>query len=348
MTERQIHPFLRFLGRALIVLLCTVLLLVAFLYGVMYLLCRGPSPTAREQFVLSTGETSAIGFLPRLFLSAEEIAAIVDRPAPELLEQTDPTLVTVRETPETLTEPDEWGYVDEDGDGLILVPVTGESFVGHMLIVLDPARVIMGCVPESFFQTGYMLDELVTHFDAVAGINGGGFDDPNGMGNGSTPEHVIVFEGQTYLSGFGMGLDFSGFDKKHILHVNIKSLEEIEQLGIQYGVSYGPVLIVNGQAVDTPALLSGLNPRTAIGQRADGAVLMLVIEGRHSNSLGATYTDEADVMLKFGAVNATNLDGGSSSVMWYKDGYVGNAAPIVGMRHIPTSYLVLKEEAVNK
>ncbi len=343
MTEKKRHPFLRFLGRTLIVLLSTVLLLVAFLYGVMYLLCRGPSPTAREQFVLSTRETSAVGFLPRLYLSEEEIAAIAERPAPVLLEHTDPTLVTVQESAPTGGEPDAWGYTDEDGDGLILVNVHGESFVGYMLIVLDPSRVIMGCVPESFYYRGYTLAELVEHFGAVAGINGGGFDDPNGMGDGDAPESCVVFEGKPYLIGNGMGADFSGFDRDHILHVNIKSPEEIEALGIQYGTGYGPVLVVNGETADFSSLRSGLNPRTAIGQRSDGAVLMLVIEGRQPNSLGASYADEAEMMLKFGAVNATNLDGGSSSLMWYGGDYVNAAAFVVGIRPIPTSFLVLPE-----
>ncbi len=70
---------------------------------------------------------------------------------------------------------------------------------------------------------------------------------------------------------------------------------------------------------------------------------MLVITGRQANSLGATYADETELMLKYGAVNAVNMDGGSSSLMWYDGGYVNNASAIVGVRPIPTSFLVLKE-----
>ena len=94
MTERKSFSFGRFLLRALLVLLSTVLMLAAFLYGVMFLLCRGPSPTARELFVLSTRETSAIGFLPNLILSADEIGEIVDRQAEQEVEETDVSLVT--------------------------------------------------------------------------------------------------------------------------------------------------------------------------------------------------------------------------------------------------------------
>ena len=336
-------PLLRFLLRLLAVLLVTALVALGFVYGVMYLLCRGPSPTARELFVLSTGETSAIGFLPRLYLNAEEIKAIRERPGEQEEERVDTSLIQVAQTQESAGQTDAWGYADEDGDGLILVGVTGESFTGHMLIVLDPSRVILGCVPESFYQKGFTLEELVGRFDAVAGINGGGFEDPNGTGNGSTPERTIVHNGKVYLTGQGMGQGFAGLDRDNILHVGNFELEDMETLGIRDGTGYGPLLLVNGQICDPEQLMSGLNPRTAIGQRSDGAILMLVIAGRQPNSLGASYLDEAEVMLKFGAVNATNLDGGSSSQMWYDGGYVNSVAMIVGIRHIPTSFLVLKE-----
>lgn len=103
--------------------------------------------------------------------------------------------------------------------------------------------------------------------------------------------------------------------------------------------------MVNGEPVDDEALVSGLNPRTAIGQRSDGAILMLVIDGRQATSLGATYADEAELMLEFGAVNACNLDGGSSSLMWYEGEYINNCASVIGIRDIPTSFVVLREGA---
>ena len=70
---------------------------------------------------------------------------------------------------------------------------------------------------------------------------------------------------------------------------------------------------------------------------------MLVIEGRQPSRLGASYTDLAEVMLRFGAVNAVNLDGGSSSMMYYNGEYINNSASVIGIRPIPTSFVVLKE-----
>ena len=95
------------------------------------------------------------------------------------------------------------------------------------------------------------------------------------------------------------------------------------------------------QIMSDESLTSGLNPRTAIGQRSDGAILMLVVDGRRATSLGASFKDEAEQMLAFGAVNATNLDGGSSSLMWMKGEYLNNKAAVIGVREIPTSFLVM-------
>ena len=101
-----------------------------------------------------------------------------------------------------------------------------------------------------------------------------------------------------------------------------------------------PALIVNGKAADILGTGGGLNPRTAIGQRADGAVLLLVIDGRQSHSIGANYKDLMDVMLQYGAVNAANLDGGSSTLMVYNDQILNVCASLYGSRKLPTAILV--------
>ena len=328
-------------GRILCVLLVTVLLLCAFLYGVMFLLCKGPSETARNLFVLSVRESSALGFLANLYLSDAEIAEIEGARDEGPIEM-DASLIEITErTTSDGSVADAWGYVDEDGDGLILVPVAGESYTGYMLIVLDPSRVTLGFSPEDMGVRGYTVEEFAKKFNAVAAINGGGFDDPNGFGDGSTPERLVVKNGIIYNGGSGIGAGFVGFDENHILHVGLNSVEDLQNNNIQEGCGYGPILVVNNELANGAYMPSGLNPRTAIGQRSDGAVLMLVIDGRRATSLGASFRDEAELMLRFGAVNAGNLDGGSSSLMWLNGDYVNNTAAVIGIRPIPTSFLVM-------
>ena len=331
----------RIILRILCVLLATLLLAAAFLYGVMFVVCRGPSETARNLFVMSVRESSAMGFLADLFFSEEEIAAIEARRTDASVE-TDPSLISV--TPRRDDEgprADDWGYIDTNGDGLILVPVAGESYNGYMLIVLDPTRVVLGFSPEDLGIRGYTVAEFGEKFGAVAAINGGGFYDPGGWGDGSIPEHLVVRDGVIYCADRGIGEGFVGLDDKGILHVGLGSVEELERKHIREGCGYGPILVANGERMDDEALTSGLNPRTAIGQRADGAILLLVIDGRRATSLGASYRDLADQMLAFGAVNAGNLDGGSSSLMWMDGEYLNNTAAVIGVREIPTSFLVM-------
>ena len=344
----KLRTFGRGVAKVSIALVTTVLLLVAVLYGVMYVLAKGPSPTARDLFVRSVRETSAVGFLANLYFSEAEIQQIIQgNPEAEYVE-TDTSLIQIpqpEQNPGNDQGPvaDQWGLIDEDGDGIIVEDVKGQGYSGKMMVVLDPSRVIMGSVPSSYGYRGYTVAEMVEHFDAVAGINAGGFEDPNGNGNGSIPDTLVVFDGQIYYANSGVSMGFVGFDENHIMHVGKPSVNDIVEKKIRYGVCFGPVLVSNGQVHNPDNLVSGVNPRTAIGQRSDGAVLLLVIDGRQVSSLGATYLDLAEVFLSYGAVNACNLDGGSSSVMWFEGDYINSPSTYVGIRPVPTTFLVLKQ-----
>ena len=336
-------------AKILIVVLVTVLLLAGTLYGVMYILAKGPSPTARDLFVHSVRETSAVGFLANLFFTEEEIALMSGDDGVEEYIETDTSLVVIPQPTEKNEgdiqegpQPDAWGLVDEDGDGIIIETVKGQGYSGFMMVILDPSRVIMGSKPNSFGYRGYTVAEMAQEFDAVAAINAGGFEDPNGQGNGSVPNTLVVYEGNVYFESSGTRTGFVGIDSNHILHVATTiTSAEIKARDIQYGVCFGPVLVANGEPCEMN--VSGVNPRTAIGQRSDGAILMLVIDGRQVISLGATMEDLVDIMMEYGAVNACNLDGGSSSLMWFEGEYVNNCASVIGIRPVPTTFLVLKE-----
>lgn len=348
--DRKEHPrrkFLVILKKTALILVETVLLLVVALYGVMYVLAKGPSPTARDIFVMSVRETSAVGFLANLFFTDEEIAQIEAAEDMAVYVETDTSLINIQKPQDTDNSTkhegpvaDEWGLIDEDGDGIIIEEVHGEGYSGFMMVVLDPSRVIVGTVPESYGSRAYTVAEMVELFGAVAGVNAGGFVDEGGAGNGSVPDSLVVFEGQTYMEYRGVREGFVGIDDNHILHVGNLTPADIQERNIQYGACFGPVLVSNG----VPAkLTSGINPRTAIGQRSDGAILMLVIDGRQVISLGATHQDLVDIFMEYGAVNACNLDGGSSSLMWFGGDYINNCASVVGIRPVPTTFLVMKE-----
>ena len=342
--SQSIQKKMSLITKTALILLETVLLLAVALYGFLYVLAKGPSTTARDIFVMSVRETSAVGFIADIFFTEEEIARIEGAKSMEEYVQTNTSLITIQEPQEKMetAEPveDEWGLVDEDGDGIILEEVHGAGFSGYMMVIQDPSRVIMGSIPSAYGGRGFTVEEMIQKFGAVAGINAGGFEDLEGRGNGSTPNAMVVYEGKIYYDYKGVQDGFVGLDDAHILHVGRLTPDDVKARDIQYGVSFGPVLISNGE----PAVLtSGVNPRTAIGQRSDGAILMLVIDGRQVISLGATYQDMIDIFAEYGAVNACNLDGGSSSLMWYEGDYVNNCASVIGIRPVATTFLVLKE-----
>ena len=344
----RLSALLKICGKALLVLLETVVLLAITLYGVLFILAKGPSPTARDIFVMSVRETSAMGFVADLFFTPEEIAAIEAKEEEEFVD-TDTSLIVIPSEPNDQTQEgpvaDAWGLIDEDGDGIIIDTVRGEGYSGYMMVVLDPSRVILGCRPDQFGVEGLRVAQMAKHFGAVAGINASGFLDEGGNGQGETPDAMVVYEGQIYYESSGVQGGFVGFDSNHIMHVGRLSASTIKDRDIQYGVAFGPVLVANGELIQQSS--SGINPRTAIGQRSDGAVLMLVIDGRQLVSLGATYTDLAEIMIDYGAVNACNLDGGSSSLMYYNGEYINNCASVIGIRPTPTAFLVLPKEDGN-
>ncbi len=335
-----------FFGGLLALTIETLLLLVIALLLIMFLITKGLSPTARDLFVRSVRETSAIGFLANIYLSEEEIKEIETVEKEIEYVETDTSLINVNKVEEENNEEisDEWGLRDDDGDGIIIKSIKGEGYSGYLMVVEDPSRVKLGAIPSSFGKKGYTLEEMILEYGAVAGINAGGFLDPNGTGDGSTPDSLVVIDGKIYYREYGIGNGFVGLDANHIMHVGMLSIEDIKNRNIVTGVCFGPALVINGEPVDPAYLPSGINPRTAIGQRSDGAILMLVIDGRQATSLGAKYQDLADIMYEYGAINACNLDGGSSSLMWFDGKYINTSASVVGIRDMPTSFIVMPKE----
>ena len=225
--------------------------------------------------------------------------------------------------------------------GVEIVDVEGPTFHGKMMIVKDPKRVIVG-VPDHFGEgyKGLKLDKMIEKYDAVGGINAGGFYDPNGKGTGSIPDGLVIYEGKLAWGNLDTSYWVAGLDGDGRFYANKMTARKALSLGIQYAASFGPALVLNGEIATTNN--SSLNPRTAIGQRADGAILLLVIDGRSVSSLGATLLDTAGVMLDFGAINASNLDGGSSSLMIYEGETLTQSAYIFGVRALATSFIVKK------
>ena len=306
--------------------------------GLEYVLIKGPSPALKETFVMTMLETRRFTFIPNIFLTEEEVEEIRSRNVRELDSEQDLSMIHIPDTseePDGVPGADAYGLIDEDGDGIIYEDIMGPGYVGYMLTILDPTRVFVG-MPDGYGGVGLTLEEMCQKYDAIGGINAGGFVDDGGSGLGGLPQGLTIIDGVCYNqsgSDSVVGLDANG-----ILQVGYYTLEDAESLGIVSGVSFSPVLIYNGEAMEVSS--SGVNPRTAIAQRADGAIMMLVIDGRQVHSIGASYTDVINILLDHGAINAINLDGGSSTTMYYNGAYVNKCSSANGIaRPLPDAFL---------
>ena len=216
--------------------------------------------------------------------------------------------------------------------------VSGNNFEGTMMIVNDPSKISLATT-YPWSEYGKELGVLVDDAGAIAGVNGGIY---YSSGNkGGRPYGVTVSNGEVQDISLGLsGLYLIGFDENNLLRIiNLEGMNKaavekmLKEEKIRDAISFQEEasdknnhfvkLIINGEKRELNGMGSGANPRTAIGQRKDGSVLILVTDGRGKNGhLGATASDLIEIMAEYGAVNAANLDGGSSSSMYYNKEYL--------------------------
>ena len=230
--------------------------------------------------------------------------------------------------------------------------MNGDTYNAKVMIVRDPSQVYLGISTHEGFSTsipGKRLNVAIEDEGAIAAVNGGAFNDDGSSHSyvGTLPAGLVYSEGEcVWTSGKPSETSgFAGFTKDNILvvHKDNISQAQAEELNIRDGCCFGPVLIMNGEVnMEAYNKVSGLNPRTGIGQRADGAVIFVCIDGRQPSSRGGEYKDVIDIMVEYGAINACNMDGGSSTVMMYRDTYglYGEAGQVQMMN----SYSLLQTE----
>lgn len=204
----------------------------------------------------------------------------------------------------------------EGNDVYKIIRIEEQKYKGYLTAIYDPADVTLA-VSSKLGRAGQSVNQLVKNNGGLVGINGGGFEDLDGWGNGSIPYGAIIKNGQLvwYHSGGSGGL--IGFTKDHKMWLTSDSPDVAIQNGMMEAVEFGPNLIVNGKTAKIHGDGGwGRAPRSVIAQRKDGVVLFLIIEGRLPGySTGATMNDVIEILLRYKAYNAANLDGGASSTM---------------------------------
>ncbi len=334
-------------------LLLVAAMLLILIWSLAFAVAHGASPALRDSLVIAAKQASATKWVPHLVLSSAEIDAIVkssEQAMQEVLDTDDIQKDTIYRiivdsngvkheialpsTGGSVTGPngetyDEWDFAV---DGIQYIKIVKPDFLAYMLIVKDPSRVFVGTSGD-FSDTsvpGYRFYDMANKYDAVALINGGEFQDIGGVGNGGRPLGLTYSQGKRlWNDSYSSWKTFIGFDKNNNMVIeNYMSEARAEALGVRDGVCFSlgntsGILVKknsDGKIVASSfAGNTGRAQRSAIGQREDGAVIMLVTDGRSSESAGATYDDMTQIMLQYGAVNAGMLDGGSSAVLYYRD-----------------------------
>ena len=298
----------------------------------LYILCNfdllvvlyGPAREFKEWLITTAMQTLNHQYLCKWFYSEREINYVLSQNyVQESGESTNPDLVNT-EQEEVIVYENEYEEAilkKEHKDDLYkIIELEVNGCKGYLAAIYDPTTVHVA-VTKNLGVSGQYVTTMARDKGAVVAINGGGFYDPNYSSAGGTPMGITIVNGEIKTNNeYGtnvQGGGIIGFDEKGVLYLlkNTTAKQAIE-MGIKDAVSWGPFLIVNGE----PSFIKGNGgwgyaARTAIGQRADGIVLLLAIDSNASRTKGADMVDLTEIMQNYGAINAANLDGGTSTVM---------------------------------
>jgi len=229
-----------------------------------------------------------------------------------------------------------------------IIRIEETKYKGYLTVIYDPSDVSLA-VSAKLGKAGQSVSTLVKNNGGLVGINGGGFEDLDGWGNGSIPYGAIIKDGQLIWQHSGGSGQLIGFTRDHKMYLTDKSPEEAINDGMVDAVEFGPNLIVNGKVSKIHGDGGwGTAPRSVIAQRKDGIVLFLVLNGRRGTKTGADMDDLIDILQDYGAYNAANLDGGTSSVLVVGDTIVNDPIDSTGAhktRPISTGFIVTKDDS---
>lgn len=279
-------------------------------------LLYGPYNGFRDWLVTTAMSTMHHHYLATTFYNEETINKVLENNIviePEF--NTDTNLIVAE--PHTYIDEYDKEILEHNANDLYkIIEVQGKGYNGYMAAIYDPSKIKV-VTSKYLGSKGEYLVNMSKREGAVLAINGGGFVDVDGLGDGGQPVGTIIQNGKiiNYESG-SWSRGIIGFTNDNKLYLGKISAKEAINIGIRDAVEFGPFLIVNGKS----AFINGNggyghHPRSAIAQRQDGIVLFLVIDGRSLKSKGADMNDLVEILLRYHAYNAANLDGGNSSVL---------------------------------
>ena len=308
----------------------SLILLIMDIFAIICLfILYGPFSYIRNTFIATAMETASHHYLARTFYSDRLINEVLkNNYIEEFTNNTNTSDITFDNTDtgnyESVYEEQ---ILKRDKDTLYkIIEIDESSYKGYMAVIYDPSKLKL-VMAKYLDEGGQKIDTIAKENDALVAINASGHYYPNGYEAYSIkPAGTVILDGKIYSvgddPGFGGGL--IGFTYDNVLMLTKEDAVDAINHGMKDAVSFGPFLIVNGTSANIKGNGGyGIAPRTAIGQRKDGIVLLLVIDGRSINSLGIDMSSMIDIFKRYKAYNAANLDGGGSSAM-LADGVILN------------------------
>ena len=315
-------------------------------------LLYGPYSGFRDWLITTAMTTMTHQYFATWFYDDETIeASLAKNKVEEVNEITNTNTIVINNTVEETVYENEYERAvlekDPNNDDYKIIEINGKGYSGYLAVIYDPSR-IKTVYTKKLGTSGQYLKQMAKDNDALIAINGGGFEDPNFNSNGADPLGITFSGGKLITSktwnGSGGLIGFTEDDKLVLGKMTVKQAQEMK---VRDGVTFGPFLIINGKK---STILGnggwGTAPRTAIGQRKDGIVLFLVIDGRTVTKPGANMNDLIEIMENYGAYNAANLDGGTSSAMVVNGDIINDPIDSSGAhrtRFISTGFILTKK-----
>lgn len=337
MSKRRIKKKHKIMKKTIVFIILDILALTGFF--IMY----GPFNYFRNLYVSTAMNTMDHQWLAKIFYSDKTIEKIMSSNYFIAIDEdanTDDIIIDTKEKKKYKDKYEKELLTREPGNDLYKVlelKVGGSN--AHLIAIYNPKKVKL--ISTKQFNVGTYGERIITmceRYGGVVCINAGGFVD-NGLGS-DIPLGYVIQDGKiTWSDDTKTNIIGMTKDGKLKLLSNTTGEEAIKK-GVVDGLTFSPFLIVNGKELEIVGDPWGSSPRMAIAQRKDGVMMFLSIDGENYIN-GATLQDTIDILKRYGAYNAANLDGGTSSTMVVNGELINNppaAAKKTNGRYVVTGW----------
>lgn len=312
-----------------------------------FVMMYGPWDKIRNLYVTTAMKTMHHQYFAKIFYNDETIEKIMASNYFIAFEEDaniDNIIINTKEKSKYKDEYEKELFTREDGNDLYkIIDLKVGTSKGYLVAIYEPEKVrLISTKQFNIGGKGERISTMCDRYNGVVCINGGGFED-SGYGS-DIPIGTVIQNGE-----ITWGMDEADTSRANLIGLtkdgklklmsNATANEALAE-NVYDAMVFGPFLIVNGKPLEIVGDPWGQAPRVAIGQTKDGIILFLVVDGENYIN-GASLQDMVDILQKYGAYNAANLDGGQSSSLTVNGKLYNNppaAAKKQGGRYVVTGW----------